>query len=72
MVTTKFVSLLSRKSDGGTLELNKVSYNGGAQQWDIRRFGYDKDCQRCALKGVTLSYEEMKTLKQVLAGIEDL
>lgn len=71
-IVTKHISVLSRKTDGATLELNKVSYNGNTPTWDLRRWGYDYDCQKVARKGLVLSEEEMKTLKQVLVGIEDL
>ena len=69
---TKHIKVLSRKNDGATLELNKVSYNGNTPTWDLRRWGYDNDCQKVARKGLVLSDEEMKILKQTLKEIEDL
>ena len=71
-IVTKHISVLSRKTDGATLELNKVSYNGNTPTWDLRRWGYDYDCQKVARKGVVLSEEEIKALKQVLDAIEEL
>ena len=71
-VVTKHISVLSRKTDGATLELNKVSYNGNTPTWDLRRWGFDSECQKCARKGLVLSDEEMKALKQALERIQDL
>ena len=71
-IVTKHISVLSRRNDGSTLELNKVSYNGGIPKWDLRRWGFDHDCQKRAFKGLSLSDEEIKALKQALEKIEDL
>ena len=69
-IVTKHISVLSRKTDGATLELNKVSYNGNTPTWDLRRWGYDNDCQKVARKGLVLSDEEIKALKAAVNTLD--
>lgn len=49
-----------------TKELNKVSWNGRAPKYDLRDWDHDDD--RIG-KGITLSDEEIKNLKEVLNAI---
>ena len=69
-IVTKHISVLSRRNDGATLELNMVSYNGNTPTWDLRRWGYDNDCQKVARKGLVLSDEEIKALKAAINTLD--
>lgn len=50
-------------------ELNLVSWNGKEPVYEIRGWKY-QDNETKALKGITLSKEELKALKSVLNGLE--
>ena len=50
-------------------ELNLVSWNGKEPVYEIRGWKYH-DNETKALKGITLSKEELKALKSVLNGLE--
>ncbi|MCD8039931.1 MAG: transcriptional coactivator p15/PC4 family protein [Clostridia bacterium] len=54
-----------------TKELNKVSYNGSAAKYDLRQWRHI-DGEVRLLKGLTLTDEEAKALKDALNSIEDL
>jgi len=68
MVDIKFeiketVGVLSESAKGWTKELNLVSWNDREPKYDIREWSPEHDKMG---KGVTLSKEEVKALKQVL------
>lgn len=69
---TQKLGVLSTLKNGVTLELNKVSFNGEAAKWDLRRWGTNGSGERRMHKGVTLTYNEIKALKEALNAIEDL
>ena len=69
-IVTKHISVLSRRNDGATFELNMVSYNGGNPKFDLRRWEYDNDCQKVARKGLVLSDEEIKALKAAINTLD--
>ena len=50
------IGVLSENARGWTKELNKVSWNGGAPKYDHEKMG----------KGITLTEEEAKKLKELL------
>ena len=54
---------LSENAIGGTKELNKGSWNGGAPKYDLREWAPDHEKMG---KGLTLTEEEVKKLKQLL------
>lgn len=57
------VGVLSESSKGWTKELNLISWNGREPKYDIR----DWDPEHVKMgKGVTLTDEELKSLKQLL------
>jgi hypothetical protein len=64
----KNIGTLSESSKGWTKELNLISWNGREPKYDIR--DWDPDHQKMG-KGVTLTEEELKKLKEILskAGI---
>lgn len=53
------------ESEGSTwaIEVNIIRYNGGAPKLDIRRWSLE---ERRMGKGIALSYEEAKRLKDLL------
>ena len=57
------IGVLSEGSKGWRKELNKVSWNGAAAKYDIRDWAPDHVKMG---KGVTLSEEEVKKLKELL------
>ena len=62
----KNIVTLSTEKGGWSKELNLVSFNDAPPKYDLR--SWDPDHQKMG-KGVTLSKEEMKALKE---AIEDL
>lgn len=72
MVDIKFtiketVGTLSESSKGWTKELNLISWNDKEPKYDIR--DWDADHKKMG-KGVTLSIEELKRLRDMLNGME--
>ena len=72
MVDIKFeiketVGVLSESAKGWTKELNLVSWNDREPKYDIREWSPEHDKMG---KGVTLSKEEVKALKQVLDKLD--
>lgn len=67
---TEKIAVLSGYGDT-TKELNKVSYNGSPAKYDLRSWRRVNGEEKL-LKGVTLTEEEAKLLKDALNGIEEL
>ena len=57
------IGVLSENTKGWTKELNKVSWNGAAPKYDIREWAPEHEKMG---KGVTLTEEEAKKLKELL------
>ena len=57
------IGVLSENGRGWTKELNKVSWNGGASKYDLRDWAPDHEKMG---KGITLTEEEAKKLKELL------
>ena len=64
---TKKIGVLSKSDKGWTKELNLVSWNDREPKYDIREWSQEHDKMG---KGVTLSKEELKALKQVLDKLD--
>lgn len=64
---TKEIGVLSTSSKGWTKELNMVSWNDREPKFDLRE--WDPDHEKMG-KGITLSKEEMRKLKEFLESIE--
>lgn len=62
----KEVGVLSETSRGWTKELNQISWNGREPKYDIREWAPD---HKKMGKGVTLSEDEIKELKELLSKI---
>ena len=60
---TEKVGEISVSKTGWTLELNKVSWNGGAPKYDLRDWAPDHEKMG---KGITLTEEEAQKLKELL------
>ncbi len=63
----KSIGVISESSKGWTKELNLVSWNGREPKFDIR--DWDPEHQKMG-KGVTLTEEELKKLKELLSEME--
>lgn len=63
---TKHIGTLSEGSKGWTKELNLVSWNDRDPKYDIRDWSPGREKMG---KGVTLSADEVATLKSLLDGI---
>lgn len=63
---TKELGVLSENPNGWKKELNLVSWNGRKPKYDIREWSPDKTRMT---KGITLSDEEIETLKNLLEEI---
>lgn len=61
--------LLSESTKGWTKELNLISWNDKEAKYDIR--DWDSEHKKMG-KGVTLSIEELKKLKDILNGMKSL
>ncbi|MBQ9282569.1 MAG: hypothetical protein IJ207_10320 [Treponema sp.] len=59
--------IIATGSGGWNLELNKISWNKKAAKYDLR--SWSGDHQKMG-KGVTLSAEELKNLRDLLNAIE--
>ena len=66
-VIQKQLAVISTARGGWTLELNLVSWNDRPAKFDIR--SWSPDHQKMS-KGVTLSAQELQTIKDVLNSIE--
>ena len=64
---TKEIGVLSEGSKGWTKELNLISWNDREPKYDIREWAPDHTMMG---KGVTLSKEEARLLKDMLDGID--
>lgn len=69
----EIVEHIATLSESGTTskELNLVSYNGGTAKYDIRIWQRRGDEEKL-LKGVTLTQEEARLLKEALNAREDI
>ena len=61
------IGVLSENAKGWRKELNKISWNGAAPKYDIRDWAPDHEKMG---KGVTLSNNELKALKELLNSID--
>ena len=61
------IGVLSESSKGWTKELNLISWNGREPKYDIR--DWDPEHEKMG-KGVTLTEEELKKLKELLGEME--
>ena len=64
---TERLGVLSENAKGWTKELNKVSWNEREPKYDLRE--WNPDHSRMG-KGITLTDEEVETLKDILNGEE--
>ena len=64
---TERIGVLSESAKGWTKELNKVSWNEREPKYDLRE--WNPDHSRMG-KGITLTDEEVETLKAILNGEE--
>ena len=60
------IGILSENAKGWRKELNKISWNGGAPKYDVRDWAPSHEKMG---KGVTLTTEELNTLKTLLNNI---
>lgn len=63
---TEKIAVISTSKGGWTLELNKVSWDGRPAKYDLR--SWSPDHQKMG-KGVTLSDEELNSLKNTLNSL---
>ncbi len=63
----KEIGALSESSKGWKKELNLVSWNDNEPKYDLRDWAPDHEKMG---KGVTLTVEELKKLKELLDGME--
>ena len=64
---TERIGVLSENAKGWTKELNKVSWNEREPKYDLREWNPDHGRMG---KGITLTDEEVETLKAILNGEE--
>lgn len=64
---TEKIAILSENTTGNyTMELNRISYNGSTPKIDVRK--WNKKSNKM-LKGITLTDDEAKALKEALNRI---
>ena len=61
------VGVISESSKGWTKELNLISWNGREPKYDLRE--WDPNHEKMG-KGITLSKDELKRLKEMLDGMD--
>lgn len=61
------IIILAEGAKGWTKELNKVSWNGRAPKYDLREWNHEQGKMG---KGVTLSDDEVKKLKEKLNAMD--
>ncbi len=61
------VGMLSKSTKGWTKELNLISWNGKEPKYDLRDWAPEHEKMG---KGVTLNAEELKSLRDLLNGME--
>ena len=59
--------VLSENAKGWKKELNSVSWNDRAPKFDLRE--WDQEHEKMG-KGITLSLDELKTLKDILSSMD--
>lgn len=64
---TERIAVLSQNPNGWERQLNMVSWNGNPPKYDIR--DWSPDGSRMA-KGISLTEDELKTLKGILDDME--
>jgi hypothetical protein len=63
----KELGCISESPKGWTKELNLISWNGNEAKYDLRDWAPEHEKMG---KGVTLSLDEVKQLKELLNGLE--
>lgn len=63
----KRIAILSETKGGWTLELNLISWNDREPKYDLREWSPDKEKMS---KGITLSREDLTSLREALNMIE--
>ena len=63
----KPLGVLSTSNRGWSKELNFVSWNDKEARYDLREWSNDHERMG---KGITLTTEEMKALKEILSNVE--
>ncbi len=63
----KQVGVLSKSASGWSKEINLISWNDREPKYDIRDWSPDREKMG---KGVTLSKEELRALKEILNTID--
>ncbi|MCW6093184.1 hypothetical protein LAV60_08360 [Clostridium sporogenes] len=61
------LGVISESPKGWTKELNLISWNGKQAKYDLRDWGPEHEKMG---KGITLSIEELKSLKEILNNLE--
>ncbi|NFB31348.1 hypothetical protein EXM76_09545 [Clostridium botulinum] len=61
------LGVISEASKGWTKELNLISWNGKQAKYDLRDWAPEHEKKG---KGVTLSAEELKSLKEILNNMD--
>ncbi len=64
---TEQIGVLSESSNGWSRELNLISWNGREAKYDIRDWAPGNEKMG---KGISLSKEEVKALKEILDTLE--
>ena len=64
---TERIAVLSTNARGWERQLNMVSWNGNPPKYDIRDWSPDGSCMA---KGISLTEEELKTLKGILDDMD--
>lgn len=62
------IGILSENAKGWRKELNLISWNGAAPKYDIRDWSPEHEKMG---KGVTLSEEEIKSLKELICSTKE-
>ena len=63
---TEQIAVISENDFGGSLELNKVRWNGKSEKWDLRRWQIDESGEHVPHSGVAMTDREWAMLQKIL------
>lgn len=64
------IAVLSENDNGYSKQINIVSWNGGKPQLDIRMWKVQQDGTQRPLKGIPLTADEVKVMREAIKGLE--
>jgi len=64
------IAVLSENDNRYSKQINVISWNGGKPQLDIRMWRVQQDGTQRPLKGIPLTADEVKVMREAIKGLE--